>query len=244
MEPIAASIAYGVNSKTVNGYWLVFDFGGGTFDAALMRVEEGIMKVVDTGGDSNLGGKDLDYSVVDNIIIPYLKENYEIKNILNNDYGKRELREALKAMAEEAKIAISPPSKTSADIYTNKPLGEDDRGNEIEFEMKMSLEDYERAVAPIFQRAIDISKKMLEKNNLNSSELEMVLLVGGPTLSQTLRKMLKEQLKTKIDTSIDPMTSVAARACLLLLQKKFLQHFKNETEKKIQLILKYPSNLS
>jgi molecular chaperone DnaK len=73
MEPIAASIAYGVNAKTVNGYWLVFDFGGGTFDVALMRVEEGIMKVVDTDGDNHLGGKDLDYAVVDNIIIPYLK---------------------------------------------------------------------------------------------------------------------------------------------------------------------------
>lgn len=242
MEPIAASIAYGVNSKTVNGYWLVFDFGGGTFDAALMRVEEGIMKVVDTGGDSNLGGKDLDYSVVDNIIIPYLKENYEIKNILNNDYGKRELREALKAMAEEAKIAISPPSKTSADIYTNKPLGEDDKGNEIDFEIKMSLEDYENAVAPVFQRAIDISKKMLKENNLESSELEMVLLVGGPTLSQTLRKMLKEQLKTKIDTSIDPMTSVAVGAALFASTKEIPSTFQKRDREKIQLILKYPSN--
>ena len=105
MEPIAASIAYGVSGKSVNGYWLVFDFGGGTFDAALMRVEEGIMKVVDTDGDNHLGGKDLDYAVVDHIIIPYLKENYRIEKILTNEYGKRELREALKVMAEEAKIS-------------------------------------------------------------------------------------------------------------------------------------------
>ena len=242
MEPIAASIAYGVNSKSVNGYWLVFDFGGGTFDAALMRVEEGIMKVVDTDGDNHLGGKDLDFAVVDNVIIPYLKENYQIENILSNEYGRSELREALKAMAEEAKIAISAPTKTSADIYTHKPLGEDDKGNEIDFEIKMTLEDYENAVAPVFQRSIDISKKMIESNNLKSTDLEMVLLVGGPTLSQTLRRMLKEQLKTNIDTSIDPMTSVAVGAALFASSKDIPSTFQKRDKEKIQLILKYPNN--
>lgn len=242
MEPIAASIAYGVNSKSVNGYWLVFDFGGGTFDVALMRVEEGIMKVVDTGGDNHLGGKDLDFAVVDNVILPYLKENYQIEKILSNEYGRSELREALKAMAEEAKIAISPPSKTSADIYTNKPLGEDDKGNEIDFEIKMSLEDYERAVAPVFQRAIDISKKLIEANNIHSSDLEMVLLVGGPTLSQTLRRMLKEQLKTKIDTSIDPMTCVAVGAARKASSVDIPSSFQQRDKTKIQLTLKYPTD--
>lgn len=242
MEPIAASIAYGVSGKSVNGYWLVFDFGGGTFDAALMRVEEGIMKVVDTDGDNHLGGKDLDYAIVDHIIIPYLKENYKIEKILSDEFGKRELRDALKEKAEEAKIAISSPSKVSADICTYKPLGEDDKGNEIEVEMKMSLENYESAVAPIFQRAIDISKKMLKNNNLDSTELEMVLLVGGPTLSQTLRKMLKEQLKTNIDTSIDPMTCVAVGASLFASSIDIPSTFQKRDKEKIQLILKYPSD--
>ena len=242
MEPIAASIAYGVNSKNVNGYWLVFDFGGGTFDAALMRVEEGIMKVVDTEGDNRLGGKDLDYAIVDKIIIPYLKENYQIKKILNNEYGKNELREVLKVMAEEAKIVISPRSKKSADIYAKKSLGKDDKGNEIKVDFKITLDDYENAVAPIFQRAIDISKKLLRNNNLKSSDLEMVLLVGGPTLSQTLRKMLKEQLKTKINTSIDPMTSVAVGAALFASSRDIPSTIQKRDKEKIQLILKYPNN--
>ncbi|MDR3504361.1 MAG: Hsp70 family protein [Legionella sp.] len=242
MEPIAASIAFGVSGKSVNGHWLVFDFGGGTFDAALMRVEEGIMKVVDTDGDNQLGGKDLDYAVVDKIIIPYLKENYQIEHILNNQFGKRELRESLKVKAEEAKLFISSPSKKSAEIDTIKSLGKDDQGQEIHINLTMTLEDYENAVAPIFQRAIDISLKMLGKNNLDSSNLEMVLLVGGPTLSQTLRKMLKEQLKTKIDTSIDPMTSVAIGAALFASSKDVPSTLQKRDKEKIQLILKYPNN--
>lgn len=56
-EPVAASMAYGLESKSKNGFWLVFDFGGGTFDAALLKVEDGIMKVIDTEGDNYLGGK-------------------------------------------------------------------------------------------------------------------------------------------------------------------------------------------
>jgi molecular chaperone DnaK len=241
MEPIAASIAYGVSGKSVNGYWLVFDFGGGTFDVALMRVEEGIMKVVDTDGDNHLGGKDLDYAVVDHVIIPYLKENFQIEKILKSEFDKNTLRDALKILAEEAKIALSPPSKKSTDIFTNKPIGEDDKRNEIDFEIKMSLEDYERAVVQIFQRAIDISKKMISKNNLESSDLEMVLLVGGPTLSQTLRRMLKEQMNTKIDTSIDPMTCVAVGAALFASSIDIPTTFQKRDKEKIQLILKYPS---
>lgn len=240
-EPIAASIAYGVNFDNINGYWLVFDFGGGTFDAALMRVEEGIMKVEDTEGDNQLGGKDLDYAVVDHIIIPYLKKNFQIEKLLNSIYGKYELREALKGFAEKAKIAISVPSKTSTEIYTTKPIGKDDNGNDIDFEFQMSLEEYENAVAPIFQRAINISKKLIESNRVDSTDLKMVLLVGGPTLSQTLRRMLKEQLKTKINTSIDPMTSVAVGAALFASSIDIPASFQKRNKNKTQLILKYPN---
>ena len=69
-EPIAAAIAYGVATGQKEGFWLVFDLGGGTFDAALLRVDGGVQQVVDTEGDSFLGGKDIDYALVDTILIP------------------------------------------------------------------------------------------------------------------------------------------------------------------------------
>jgi len=81
-EPIAASIAYGVKASSTTGYWLVFDFGGGTFDAALMHVDEGIMKVIDTEGDNHLGGKNLDNAIVDQLLIPALEKQCELKNML------------------------------------------------------------------------------------------------------------------------------------------------------------------
>ena len=75
-------MAYGLNPEKSDGNWLVFDFGGGTFDVALIKVEDSIMKVIDSEGDNHLGGKDLDYAIVDNILMPYLKKEYEIDEFL------------------------------------------------------------------------------------------------------------------------------------------------------------------
>ena len=94
-EPVAAATAYGLGSQSKDGFWLVFDFGGGTFDAALIKAEEGILSVKDTEGNNRLGGKNLDYAIVDEIIIPYLKDNYTLDSVLNNVNKKQMLREFL-----------------------------------------------------------------------------------------------------------------------------------------------------
>ena len=106
-EPIAAAMAYGLTTDSKDGIWMVFDFGGGTFDAALLKVEDGIMQVFDTEGDNYLGGKNLDYAIVDNIIIPYLQKNFVIDETLNNEEKKEVLRDAMKTCAEEAKNQLS-----------------------------------------------------------------------------------------------------------------------------------------
>jgi molecular chaperone DnaK len=237
-EPIAASLAYGVDTQHTNGYWLVFDFGGGTFDAAIMKVVEGIMKVVDTDGDNHLGGKNLDYAIVDSILIPYLRENYKIDKILSNQFSKAIVRDALKFIAEEAKISLS--INHSFDVFTYKPLGPDDEGEDMELDLTITLQDYERVAKPSFQRSLDIVNRLLERNNLTGNDLETVVLVGGPTFSQTLRKILVEQLTSKIDTTIDPMTAVAKGAALFASTRDIPQVLRKQDRTKVQLALKYP----
>ncbi|MDH0711246.1 Hsp70 family protein [Acinetobacter johnsonii] len=236
-EPIAASIAYGVKANATTGYWLVFDFGGGTFDAALMHVEEGIMKVVDTEGDNHLGGKNLDNVIVDQLLIPELQKQCELSDTLENESTKKLLQDALKKYAEEAKIALSSKEKWS---YFLEDLGEDDDGEEIQADLDISLEQYEKVVSPIFQRAIDIVQDVLKRNNLSGRDLESLILVGGPTFQQTLRRMLKEQITEKVDTNIDPMTAVAKGAALFASTKDIPGDLQKRDSSKAQLSLKYP----
>ena len=212
-EPIAASMAYGLGSAEKNGYWMVFDFGGGTFDAALVKVEDGIMQVFDTEGDNYLGGKNLDYAIVDEIIIPYLKENFVIDGILADSKRKEVLREAMKTYAENVKNDLS--FQPQVDILTNLgDLGEDDEGEELEIDLTITQEQAFEVMRPSFQKAVDICKKLLARNNMRGSQLSKLILVGGPTHCPLIRQMLKEQITEDIDTSIDPMTVVAQGAAL------------------------------
>lgn len=212
-EPIAASMAYGVSSDEKNGTWMVFDFGGGTFDAALLKVEDGIMQVFDTEGDNYLGGKNLDYAIVDNIIIPYLQENYAIDGYLQDEEKKEVLRDAMKTYAEDAKNQLS--FKDHEDIISNLgDLGEDEDGEEIELDLTLTQAQVFDVMRPYFQKAVDICKNLVQRNNLNDSQITKLILVGGPTHSPLIRQMLREQVTQNVDTSIDPMTAVATGAAL------------------------------
>lgn len=240
-EPVAAATAYGLTAKNKDSFWCVFDFGGGTFDAALVKSEEGILSVKDTDGDNWLGGKNLDEAIVDQLIIPYLQETYAIESILEDTTKKEILRNAVKPFAEEAKIQLS--FKDTHNILSN--LGdlpfEDDNGEEPEIDITVTQKDMENVVAPIFQKAIDITKELLKRNNLKGSDLGALILVGGPTFSPILRRMLKEQITDKVDTSVDPMTVVAKGAALFASTITVSDEVKEETrdKTKLQLDIKY-----
>lgn len=239
-EPIAASMSYGLSSAKKDGLWLVFDFGGGTFDAALLKVEGGIMQVKDTEGDNYLGGKNLDYAIVDKIIIPYLQENYVIDEILSDDAKKQILRDAMKFYAEQAKNQLS--FKPQCDITSQlDEFGEDDEGTELELDMIITQQQIKEILAPIFQKAINICKGLLERNNLRGSDLGSLILVGGPTYSPILREMLKEQITSNVDTSVDPMTAVAKGAALYAsgIDSEVKEEIKSGT---IALALSYESS--
>jgi len=240
---VAASMAYGLDSAKKDGYWLVFDFGGGTFDAALLKVEEGIMKVIDTEGDNYLGGKNLDFAIVDDIIIPHIQENFVIDSILADDTKKQTLRNAMKYYAEEAKIKLSFNDSHNILSDLGDIPGEDDEGEEFELDITVTQSDIAEAVSPVFQKAIDVSLKLLERNNLSGSSLDSLILVGGPTFSPVLRSMLAEQI-CKPDTSVDPMTVVSKGAALYASTVDVSEEVKDQSRDKTKIQLEISNESS
>ena len=233
-EPVAAAMAYGLDSKSKDGFWLVFDFGGGTFDSALLKVEDGIIKVIDTEGDNYLGGKNLDLAIVDGILIPYFEKNYIIDSILRDENKIQIFRNAIKYYAEETKIKMSFNETYNILSDLGDIPGEDDNGDEFELDILVTQEDMERVLSPIFQKAIDICRKLLDRNNLKGPSLDSLILVGGPTFSPVLRKMLEQQIR-KPDTSVDAMTVVSKGAALYASTVEVSEEVREQTRDKSKI---------
>jgi len=238
-EPIAAAMAYGLDEKVKDGQILIFDFGGGTFDVCLVNVEDGIMQVKDTEGDNWLGGKNLDNAIVDEILIPYLKDNFSIQSFLESEIKNNLLKDALKVKAEEIKVNLS--FSKSFDVISN--LGEypeDDEGEEIELDFEVTHEEMIAVLGPVFQKAVDLSKEVLSRNNITGDSLNSLILVGGPTFSPVLRELLSAQICSP-DTSVDPMTVVARGAAIYASQFDVDEAIVDEVRDvtKVQLDLSY-----
>ena len=240
-EPIAAAMAYGIDEQVKDGKIIIFDFGGGTFDVCLVDIEEGIMQVKDTGGDNWLGGKNLDQAIVDEILLKNIEENFKIDSFLNDERKKGLLKEALKVVAEQIKINLS--FSDTYDIISNiGDYPEDDNGEEIELDFTVSSEELKNVLAPIFQVAIDITKDLLSRNNLDGNSISDLILVGGPTFSPILRELITNQIR-KPNTKVDPMTVVARGAAVFATQFELDASIKEEVKDKtkIQLDLSYES---
>lgn len=214
-EPTAAALAYGLSSQK-DGCWLVFDFGGGTFDAALMRYDEGFIKPIDTEGDNWLGGKNLDEAVIDEALMPYLRQNYSIESYFTDTTKNKRLKDAFKKVAQMLRIELT--TRESAEFVSELDDYQlvDDQNNEIslDFNFTLTRERLNEILRPHFQKAINITENMLSRNGIKPGDLTSVLLVGGPTRTPLLRSMLADQLKTKVETDIDPMTAVAQGAAI------------------------------
>lgn len=215
-EPVAACLAYNMEAHNKKGTWLVFDFGGGTFDAALVKKDDdGMIRIIDTGGDTELGGKDLDLAIVDKLILPYLYKNYNLSSYKADNKKSEFLRSVIKRYAEESKLELS--FQQSSDLLKTYPGDmdlKDDDGKDLCLNIDFNQEILHTILEQIHQRAIDLALKVIEKNNITKKDLDAIILVGGPTLSPVFQKMIKAQISDKIDTSVNPMTIVAKGAAL------------------------------
>ena len=236
IEPVAAVFAYNFKHKIKDGKIVVFDFGVGSFDAALVKAEEGIINVIDTEGDYYLGGKNLDFAIVDEIILPYIQEKFVIDSILADDTKKQILRNAMKFYAEETKVKLSFNGTHNIFSELRDIPGEDDEGEEFELDITVTQEEITKVLSPVFQKAVNVCLNLLVRNNLKGSSLLSLILVGGNTYSPVLRQMLEEQV-CKPDTSLDPTTVSSKGAALYASTVELSDEIKEQTRDKTKIQL-------
>lgn len=227
LEPVAAALAYGFQADSEKAFWLVYDFGGGTFDAALIKAEEGVINVVNHGGDNFLGGSDIDRALVDKVIVPKIVGEYGLKDFTRSNAGKgqrwRTFFALMKAAAERAKIDLSLRDSAQFEIL-NLDRYYPDLGFDS-FECDITRNDVIQVAEPIIRRSVEISLRVLSEKNLTTSALDRVIIVGGPTLAPYFREMLHSGLNANLDTSVNPLTVVAKGAAVFAgTQKVNVKH--------------------
>jgi len=209
-EPVAAALAYGFQNDGAKAYWLVYDFGGGTFDAAIMKAEEGTIHVVNHGGDNFLGGSNIDWAIVEKILVPRVLKQFGLKDFNRGNKQWDGTFRKLKHSAENAKIWLS-----RAERATLEPVKFSDmNGEEVEFECELRRNEVIAVAEPFISKSVEISKRVLKEKNLDKDAIEKIILVGGPTLAPYFREILTTSLGIRLDHSVDPLTVVARGAAV------------------------------
>jgi molecular chaperone DnaK len=204
-EPTAASLAYGLDkadSEDVN--ILVFDLGGGTLDVTIMEFGEGIFEVKSTSGDTQLGGTDMDTSIMKYIAGEFQKEKGI--DLLNDDQAAQRLREA----SEKAKIELS----TTLNTDINLPFITATQEGPQHLNMSLSRAKLEEIVDPIINKCGNPIQQAISDAKMTTGDIDKIILVGGPTRMPSVQEYVEKYVGQKVERGIDPMECVAMGASI------------------------------
>jgi molecular chaperone DnaK len=197
-EPTAAALAYGINKIKTQQVILVYDLGGGTFDVTIMKIGEGRIDVVATGGDKNLGGFDWD-----NKIMEFINEEFQGAggpNLFDDPVLEQDLRDK----AEAAKISLSTREKTS--VYLS--------GGGKSLAVELTLANFQEITRPLLERTGRIMQFVLDDSKLKWNQINKILLVGGSTRMKAVPALIEIISGKKPSCELHPDKVVAMGAAL------------------------------
>jgi molecular chaperone DnaK len=209
-EPTAACLAYGLDKAGKEQKIMVFDFGGGTLDVTILEMgwddvhKAATFEVRATSGDTQLGGTDMDNSLIDYIVGEFKKETGI--DLRNDKMAMQRLREA----AEKAKIELS--STLTTDI--NLPFITADSTGPKHLTMSITRAKLEELVSPIIERCRGPLERALEDAKITPKDIDRIILVGGPTRMPIVQRFVEDYVGKKIERGVDPMECVAMGAAI------------------------------
>lgn len=175
-EPTAAAVAYGLDQPTdddTENYYLIYDLGGGTFDVSILKLSDGVFEVLATGGNSALGGDDID-RLLTNWLIKQL--NIDPKDVSLHD------KSILAQQAKSYKQALTDAEQVDIDIVVN----------EQSYQGALSRKDLITIAEPVSRRTLSVCEQVLRDAKLSTADLDEVILVGGSTRMPAVQQVVAD----------------------------------------------------
>src|SRR3954470_9774938 len=204
-EPTAASLAFGLDKVQKDLKIMVFDFGGGTLDVTIMEMGGGVFEVKSTHGDTQLGGTDMDNTLVDYLVNEFKKQSG--LDVKNDKAAMMRIREA----AEKAKIELSNIVTTEINLPF---LAYDASSGPKNFILTLTRSKLEELLRPIVERCRNPMLQALQDAKLNTSDIHKIILVGGPTRMPIVKEFVNSVMNKEPEGGVDPMEAVALGAAI------------------------------
>ena len=212
-EPVAAVMS-AMRSRDTDGMFMIYDLGGGTLDIAIGESIGGRVNLLEHGGIAMCGGRDFDRALFDNVVRPWLLEEFDLPDDLSvNPTFKSLLRLATWA-TERAKIGLSAREEVVINLSEIDLRTQDLSGDEIYLDIPLQRNTYDNLITEYFDDSINCARDTLSKAGLTSHDLERIVWVGGPTHYKPLRDKVAFELGIFGDIDMNPMTAVAEGASL------------------------------
>jgi len=215
-EPVAAAMAAMAGAAQRSGRFLVYDLGGGTFDLALVQATGGTVNVVAHEGVNMLGGRDFDRLILDKLVRPWLAATFDLPDDFTADRRYDRLVRVARLAAERAKIDLSTRAETTIHVGDDIVRLNDSRSEPIYLDAPITRQVLDELVAPKVAQSIALCRKIVGDAGYALSDIDQVVLIGGPTKMPLIRARIQAELGIAVEDvkRVDPMTAVAVGAAI------------------------------
>ena len=212
-EPVAAVMSV-MKERNADGIFVVYDLGGGTLDVALAESLGGRINLLAHGGIAMCGGRDFDRLLVDNVIKPWLFENFDLPEDLSTSSDYKALVRLAAWAAERAKFELSAREEAIISLSEMDARVRDESNQEIYIDIAIARSTLDGLIEERVGESIEATRETLDKAGLSPHDVERLVFVGGPTNYKPLRDKVSLELGIPSSAEVNPMTAVAEGAAL------------------------------